>query len=132
MSVVSLLLILLSLPQILSLHHHGIFGSSDGLELLHKYVDLYPSSPMYFVSKACLKDKGSYAVAQHSSIPSRMTAIFVFSEESALEHCFWVNPTYSKHYSLHSLIDWHSETIRPLKAGEQLSLNDRHLFRKVY
>ena len=102
---------------------HVVFNKEHGFQILSKYERLYPQSPMFFVTRACLSlEEGMFCVLQTSSINNNIkwdpVGLFVLLEKNkeeqpekeeeegfeirsiTLEHCFWISPRCSHH--LHS------------------------------
>ena len=140
--------------SIFDTHKHVAFGRKDGLLFLERYESLYPSSPMFFVSKACLGMDDTFCILQSSSLTpsssmvSSVTSLFVISEVESivdgsdhkekkeenmihlsLEHCFWVRPRCSKELSMFALYSWFKrEYGSSLYAGRHLSMDDKHKY----
>jgi len=125
---------------------HVVFNKEHGLQILSRYERLYPQSPMFFVTKACLSlDEGMFCVLQTSSIDNNIkwdpVGLFVLldkNEERAggieirsitLEHCFWISPRCSHHLSLYCLREWiRTQGHSTLLTGDNLSLDDNNTF----
>jgi hypothetical protein len=142
------------IASIFDTHRHVAFGRNDGLLFLEHYESLYPSSPMFFVSKACLRMEDTFCVLQSSSLTpsssmvSSVTSLFIISElesivdgsdekekknekniQLSLEHCFWVRPRCSKELSMFGLYSWFKrEYGLDLHAGSHLSMDDKYKY----
>jgi len=142
-----------AVPSILDTHKHAAFGGKDGLLFLERYQSLYPSSPMFFVSKACLRMDDTFCILQSSLTPSSsmvstVTSLFVISEvesivdgsdekekkeeksiQLSLEHCFWLRPGCSKELFMFALYSWFKrEYGSTLYAGSHLSMDDKYKY----
>ena len=125
---------------------HVVFNKEHGLQILSKYERLYPQSPMFFVTRACLSlEEEMFCVLQTSSIDNNImwdpVGLFVLQEKNeerkggfesrsiTLEHCFWISPRCSHHLSLYCLREWiHTQGHSALLTGDNLSLDDKNTF----
>lgn len=129
---------------------HVVFNKEHGLQILSKYERLYPQSPMFFVTRACLSlEEGMLCVLQTSSINNNIkwdpVGLFVLLEKDkeqpeegrgienrscvTLEHCFWISPRCSHHLSLYCLREWiRTQGHLTLLTGNNLSLDDKNTF----